>query len=65
MEVLRWLELVRQRGNDHYAAFVALAAARCEQALSNTTKQALHLTQAGTQPSLAHSLCCALCNIVI
>jgi len=40
----------RRLGNSSYAAFAMLAAARCEQALGNPSKQALHLTHAGLSP---------------
>jgi tetratricopeptide (TPR) repeat protein len=46
-EVLAWIEQAKRLGNSSYAAFAMLAAARCEQALGNPSKQALHLTHAG------------------
>lgn len=46
-EVLSWIDQAKRLGDDPYVAFATLAAARCEQALGNPSKQAHHLINAG------------------
>jgi hypothetical protein len=58
-EVLAWIDQAKRLGNEPYVAFATLAAARCEQALGNPSKQALHLINAGALPTVyqTHTPC--------